>query len=109
MQVISNHTKSNIAYNQIISVVPTDDRADLLKNLAEDHEDHVKEASAPPNNNFPLHGGCIDMAEEVRKYERSLILHALKITGGNQRRAARLLGLRPTTLNSKIKRHKIDI
>ncbi|MDQ3800108.1 MAG: hypothetical protein M3384_11690 [Acidobacteriota bacterium] len=49
----------------------------------------------------------IDLAEEVQKYEASLIRCALMRTGGNQRRAARLLNLKITTLNSKIRRYGI--
>ena len=37
-------------------------------------------------------------------YERQLITAALAETGGNQRRAARLLGILPTTLHEKLKR-----
>ena len=38
-------------------------------------------------------------------YEVELIRRALKLTSGNQARAARLLGVKATTLNSKIKRY----
>lgn len=37
-------------------------------------------------------------------YERQLILTALAASAGNQRRAARTLGLLPTTLHEKMKR-----
>jgi DNA-binding NtrC family response regulator len=37
-------------------------------------------------------------------YERQLIETALAATDGNQRRAARSLGLLPTTLHEKMKR-----
>jgi DNA-binding NtrC family response regulator len=37
-------------------------------------------------------------------YERQLIETALAATAGNQRRAARTLGLLPTTLHEKMKR-----
>ena len=37
-------------------------------------------------------------------YERQLILAALGAAAGNQRRAARALGLLPTTLHEKMKR-----
>jgi DNA-binding NtrC family response regulator len=37
-------------------------------------------------------------------YERQLIETALAATSGNQRRAARTLGLLPTTLHEKMKR-----
>jgi transcriptional regulator with GAF, ATPase, and Fis domain len=50
----------------------------------------------------------IDMHAEVRNYEIALIQRALKLTGGSQRRAAKLLGLLPTTLNNKIKRYQIE-
>jgi transcriptional regulator with GAF, ATPase, and Fis domain len=45
--------------------------------------------------------------DEVRQYERELILHALRQTNGNQTRAARMLGVKVTTLNTKIKRYDI--
>jgi len=42
--------------------------------------------------------------QRVRQYERSLLLWALARSGGQQLAAARLLGLRPTTMNEKLKR-----
>ncbi len=42
--------------------------------------------------------------EEVQRYESELIRQALLRTRGNQRRAAKLLGVKVTTLNCKIKR-----
>jgi transcriptional regulator with GAF, ATPase, and Fis domain len=53
-----------------------------------------------------VHG--INFYNEVRRFETSLILGALKRTKGNQRHAATLLGLKPTTLNAKIKTYRID-
>ena len=46
-------------------------------------------------------------SDEVRQFEVSLIRTALGRTSGSQTRAARLLGLKPTTLNAKIKRYGI--
>ena len=40
----------------------------------------------------------------VEAYERDLIESALRVTAGNQRRAAASLGLLPTTLHEKMKR-----
>ncbi len=40
----------------------------------------------------------------LEAYERRLIQDALSATGGNQRRAARALGVLPTTLHEKMKR-----
>ena len=46
--------------------------------------------------------------EEVRQFEVSLIRNALGRTAGSQTRAAKLLGLKLTTLNAKIKRYQIS-
>ena len=51
----------------------------------------------------------LDLHSEVRRFEVSLIRSALLRTGGRQRRAARLLGMKVTTLNTKIKRLSIDL
>lgn len=45
---------------------------------------------------------------QVEEFEKRLIGEALSLARGNQARAARLLGLRPTTLNSQIQRLGID-
>jgi len=55
----------------------------------------VPEAEAPVRK---------DLKTLVEDYEKSLILEALRATGGNQRQAAFALGLLPTTLHEKLKR-----
>jgi DNA-binding NtrC family response regulator len=50
----------------------------------------------------------VDFADEVRRFETDLIRWALLRTGGHQRRAARILNLKVTTLNAKIKRYRIQ-
>lgn len=50
----------------------------------------------------------LDFDEEVRRFETDLIRWALIRTGGHQRRAARMLNLKVTTLNAKIKRFGIQ-
>ncbi len=50
----------------------------------------------------------IDFYDEVRRFEIELIRRALKKTGGHQMRAARLLNVKVTTLNSMIKRYHIS-
>ncbi|HEY0006541.1 MAG TPA: helix-turn-helix domain-containing protein [Pyrinomonadaceae bacterium] len=50
----------------------------------------------------------IDFYDEVSRFEIDIIKRALLHTGGNQVRAARLLNLKVTTLNSKIKHYQID-
>jgi DNA-binding NtrC family response regulator len=51
----------------------------------------------------------IDFYDEVRRFEVDLIRRALEQTGGHQSRAARLLGMNATTLNSKIKTYNIQL
>ena len=53
-------------------------------------------------------GRGINFYDEVRRFEIDLIRQALERTGGHQSRAARLLGMNATTLNSKIKTYNID-
>jgi transcriptional regulator with GAF, ATPase, and Fis domain len=50
----------------------------------------------------------LNLQTEVRRFEAELIRNALVRTGGKQRRAARLLGMKVTTLNTKIRRYKIE-
>jgi DNA-binding NtrC family response regulator len=52
-------------------------------------------------------GRGVNFYDEVRRFEIDLIRRALDQTGGHQSRAARLLGLNATTLNSKIKTYNI--
>lgn len=50
----------------------------------------------------------INLLKEVQRFEIDLIRSALVRTGGRQRAAARLLGVKMTTLNAKIKRYGIE-
>lgn len=51
----------------------------------------------------------LDFYDEVSRFEIDLIKRALLLTAGHQGRAARLLNLRATTLNSKIKHYGINL
>lgn len=51
----------------------------------------------------------INFYDEVERFETNLIKLALDQTGGNQAQAARLLRIKPTTLNSKIKLYGIEL
>ncbi len=55
-----------------------------------------------------LEGG-VDFYGEVSRFEVDLIKRALLQTAGHQGRAARLLNLKVTTLNSKIKHYNIAL
>ena len=54
-------------------------------------------------------GADLNLQREVHRFEAELIRMALIETGGRQRRAARLLGMKATTLSTKIKRHHIPV
>jgi len=69
--------------------------------------DKVFSEQASKLRSLDLAGG-IDFYAEVTEFETGLIKLALEQTGGNQAKAAELLRIKPTTLNSKIKLYKID-
>jgi two-component system response regulator PilR (NtrC family) len=60
---------------------------------------HVPHLAVPPEG--------ISLKDVIASFERRLIESTLESTGGVQKEAARLLGLKPTTLNEMIKRHNI--
>ena len=66
------------------------------------------ERQAPPVRPVPAAVAALDFQREVQLFESDLIRCALIRTGGRQRRAARLLGIKAATLNAKIKRYRID-
>jgi DNA-binding NtrC family response regulator len=49
-------------------------------------------------------GSSTTLKDLVDAYERHVIEDALRVAGGNQRQAARALGVLPTTLHEKMKR-----
>ena len=51
----------------------------------------------------------ISFYDEVSRFEIELIRRALEFTGGHQSRAAKLLGMNNTTLNSKIKVYNLKL
>jgi DNA-binding NtrC family response regulator len=62
---------------------------------------HIPPVSVPPEG--------INLREVIAGFERRIIESTLETTGGVQKDAARLLGLKPTTLNEMIKRHNIPL
>jgi len=60
---------------------------------------HVPHLTVPPEG--------INLRDVILGFERRLIESTLEAAGGVQKEAARLLGLKPTTLNEMIKRHGI--
>ena len=68
----------------------------------------LEEGAVVPAAASPLPEG-VGLYDAVGRYERQLIESALKRAGGVQKQAAKILGLKPTTLNEKIKRLGIRI
>jgi DNA-binding NtrC family response regulator len=62
---------------------------------------HVPSLTVPPEG--------ISLRDVISNFERRLIESTLESTGGVQKEAARLLGLKATTLNEMIKRHNIQL
>jgi DNA-binding NtrC family response regulator len=57
--------------------------------------------------NVPLLNEEFDFYNEVERFESNLIKNALRITDGSQVKAAKLLNLKATTLNAKMKTLKL--
>lgn len=96
-------TGNGVAKNPRINAV-AGFKLEALKTLAESLLDEVQDLEVKSNADI---AGGISLYAELRRYETDLIRRALAFAGGSQRRAARLLGLKPSTLNSKIKRYRI--
>jgi DNA-binding NtrC family response regulator len=69
----------------------------------------MREVESLANIQEPQTNGKLVLQEEVQRFESELIRQALQRTHGNQRRAAKLLGVKVTTLNCKIKRLGIPL
>ncbi|MDQ6787981.1 MAG: hypothetical protein M3033_14340 [Acidobacteriota bacterium] len=59
--------------------------------------------------NFENLSQRISFEDAVQNFEIGLIRNALVHSNGNQTKASELLGIKPTTLNSKIKRYGINL
>ena len=81
----------------------------LLKNVAlaltSEGETQAREPAAGAER--PDAPAQMSFYEEVRRFEIGLITQALQRAHGKQKEAARLLGLKATTLNSKMKQYQM--
>ena len=67
-----------------------------------DNEENQELTSIPSDNAGTL-------KEQTQRFQKNWILEALRKSNGVQKKAAQLLGVKPTTLNEMIKRMGIDI
>ena len=51
----------------------------------------------------------LDLKSRIEELEKFIIVKILSETKGNQKKAARILGLKYTTLNEKVKRYGIQL
>lgn len=84
-------------------------RIEALKTLTKLllHEVESLEEIAPAKN-IPNAEAFINLNEQVQRYEVTLICKALLEAQGNQRKAAKMLGMKCSTLHAKIRRFEID-
>lgn len=109
----ANSRKESLFENEenIQSVSAMNNRLEALKVLS---QSLMREVEALKNNTKSerdviedVRDGKIDLEKEVQQFEVELIRCALVRTGGRQRRAAKLLNVKISTLNAKIKRYGI--
>ena len=81
----------------------------VLKNVARAliSEGATQAREPAPGAERPDAPAPMSFYEEVRQFEIGLIMRALRRAHGKQKEAARLLGLKATTLNSKMKQYEI--
>jgi DNA-binding NtrC family response regulator len=79
----------------------------------EDLREEIVKPQQSSSESGPRFASHIDLSrgisfyDEVNRFQIDLIRRALELTGGHQSRAAKLLGLNTTTLNSKIKYYRL--
>lgn len=88
----------------------TNSRVKALKSLAVLllHEVEFLENLTPHKNGDSSKDSTLCLASEVEHFEIELIRNALIQSRGHQLKAAKLLGIKMTTLNMKLKRYSID-
>ncbi len=104
MQSVVTHSR-NLEEEVLVIEESIGNRIGAVKDLARHLIGEVE--ALETSKNLDISRG-INIYEEVRQYETALIRRALRFTGGNQKKAATLLGLLPSTLNDKIKRYQIS-
>ena len=82
-----------------------DNRIETLREVAEKLLSELNLLRSAPVGRVE---GSVCLYDEVQRFEIGLIRSALERTAGSQIRAARLLGVKPTTLSAKLKRYGLS-
>jgi len=88
------------------------ERSVVLSNLEKISSEHLPDyiiEQVPLETHLSIPQAGIYFKKAVSDYEKNLIINSLKAAKGVQKKAARLLNMKPTTLNEKLKRYNIDI
>ncbi len=101
----TDHGVASVNAQTVIGLVPQFIRMAAVQDLAKTLLTEIKGIGELTELNL---ADGINFKAEVRRYETELIRLALRLTGNHQLRAARMLGIKPTTLNAKIKRLDIQ-
>jgi len=96
----SNGTQSLLRIREIALPDQIESLREITRSLLTELESLESLTAPAPEVNLKLE-------DEVRRFEIALIRAALIKTKGNQARAARLLGVKHTTLNAKVKRYQL--
>ena len=95
---MENDVERSIDQLVLLAKALTSEVETLKSELTSDHD----------NGQVDFSNGGIDFYDEVERYEIGLIKSALSRCGGNQAQAARLLHLKSTTLNAKMKHYGLN-
>lgn len=106
--------KNKILFEENISYL----RARALKNLTQEKEESeilIHELKKEEERmvriyiKINMNGKTIPLKKFINDLEKKLVVQVLKMVKGNQKKASYILGVKPTTLNEKIKRYKIRL
>lgn len=103
-KIINEYKNNSHCFETNQSSVVVENRLEILAALS---KSLLQEIESLKQGKIEILDEEIDFAEEVQRFEENLIRSALIKTGGKQRKAAKILNLKVSTLNSKIKRFGI--
>ena len=83
----------------------TTPRIGIVQELVNKLLSEVESITSPGRLQF---GDGFKLNEQIQNFETDIIRHALYLSNGKTNEAARMLGIKLTTLHAKIKRFKLD-
>ncbi len=106
----SNAGKFMVNYSSNVKTAADNEQIESIKSITnlllrkiEALESELPEVTIEPSDRGS------NLYEVITSFEKKLIRDALRATNWSQKRAAQILGIKPTTLNAKIKRYEINV